>query len=73
MQNHACCLNHCSIAMNRHYDKGNSDKQRQLIVFNWALAYSFRGLVHCHHSGEHGSMQVGGGAVPESYMLIWRE
>jgi hypothetical protein len=23
-----------------------------------ALTYSFRGLVHCHHGGKHGSMQV---------------
>ena len=22
------------------------------------LAYSFRGLVHCHHGGKHGSMQA---------------
>jgi hypothetical protein len=22
------------------------------------LAYSFRGLVHCHHGGEHGSLQA---------------
>jgi hypothetical protein len=23
------------------------------------LAYSSRGLVHCHHGGKHGSMQAG--------------
>lgn len=28
------------------------------------FAYSFRGLVHCHHSGEHDSMLLG--MVPES-------
>jgi hypothetical protein len=26
--------------------------------FQLWLAYSFRGLVHCHHGGEHGGRQV---------------
>jgi hypothetical protein len=27
-------------------------------AFNWQLAYSFRGLVHYHHGGEHGGVQA---------------
>ena len=35
----------CSIAMKKHQDHGDSYKRSHLN------AYSFRGLVHCHHGG----------------------
>lgn len=45
------CLNHCSNAMKRHSDQGNSYKKKAL---KWAFAYNFRGLVH-YHGGKHGN------------------
>jgi hypothetical protein len=30
-------------------------------TFNWGLAYRFRGSIHYHQGGEHGSIQAGMG------------
>ena len=38
-----------SIAVKRHHDHGNSHKGNH---FTKEEAYSFRGLVHCHHVKE---------------------
>jgi hypothetical protein len=47
-----CVLVRVSIAVKRHHDHGNSYKE------TLGLAYSFRGSVHCHHGGKHGSMKT---------------
>ena len=49
------CLHYCSIAVTRHHERGKR-----------TLAYSFRGLVHVYHSGEHSSRQAG--MVPEQWL-----
>lgn len=58
---------HSSIAVKRAW-------LRQLLqkkIFNWEFAYSFRGLVHYHHVGDHGSMQAWCWRNSwESYILI---
>ena len=51
---HHDCLSLSFIAVKRHHDHSNSYKGERLKL---GLAYSFRGLVHCHHGGEHGLMQ----------------
>ena len=38
----------------RNHDCGNIYRGKLLIIMSWL--YSFRGLVHCHHGGRHGSM-----------------
>jgi hypothetical protein len=50
----AACLSLGFIAMKRHYDQGNSYKDNYLI----GAGLQFRGLVHYHHVGKHGSMQA---------------
>lgn len=49
-------LGHCSIALKGHHDQDNSYERKCLIG---ATAYTFRGLVHCHHDGKHGGRQAG--------------
>jgi hypothetical protein len=48
------CLSHCSVAVKRHHDQGYLQEK----VFNWGLAYSFRGLVYGHHGGQHGDIEA---------------
>jgi hypothetical protein len=43
------------------------------ISFNWGLAYSFRGLVHCHDAREHAGTWAGAGAVAECYSRVYRQ
>jgi hypothetical protein len=38
----------------RHHDQSNSYKEKHLI----GAGIQFRGLVHYHHGGKHGSMQA---------------
>ena len=57
------CPTHCLIAVQRHYDQGNSYKEK--CLFNQGLAYSFRGLVHYHYVMEHGGT--------EAYMVLDKE
>jgi hypothetical protein len=40
------CFSQCSSAMT------------MAKVFNWGLAYTFRGLLHCPSGGEHGGKQA---------------
>ena len=40
--------------MKGYYDHGNSYKGKHLI----GAGLQFRGSVHCHHGGKHGSMQA---------------
>lgn len=47
------CLS-VSIAMKRHYDYGNAYKRKHLIRAD----LQFRGLVHYHLGGKHGSTQA---------------
>lgn len=53
--NFALCLSPCSIALKRHHGHGQLFGKK---AFNCGLAYSFKGLVHYHHGGEHGGMNV---------------
>ena len=46
-----------SIAVERHHDHSLSYKGKGLIE---AVAYSFRGLAHYHHGGEHSRVQADG-------------
>jgi hypothetical protein len=46
------CLSQAFIAVKRHHDHSNSYKGKYFIE----AALQFRGLVHCHHGGKHGSM-----------------
>ena len=48
------CLRYSFIAVKGHHDQCNSYKGKHLI----RLAYSFRGSVHYHHGGKHGSIQA---------------
>ena len=43
-----------SIAVKRYHDHGNSYKEKHLI----GAVLQFRGSVHYHHGGKHGSMQA---------------
>ena len=43
-----------SIAVKRHHDQGNSYKGKHFRV----AQLQFRGLVHYHHGGKHGSTQA---------------
>ena len=45
-----------SVVMKRHHDHSSSYKEKHLIE---VAAYSFRGFVHCCHSGEHGGWEFG--------------
>ena len=48
------CLSHCSTAVNRHHDHGNSSKGKHSI----GAGLPFRGLVHYHQGEKHGGMQA---------------
>ena len=50
----APCLGQCLSAVERLYDYDNSVKSSIYL----GLAYSFRGSVHYHHGGRHGSVQA---------------
>ena len=49
------CLHYGFITAKRHHDLGNYYKENIYLI---GLAYSFRGSVHYHLGGRHGSMQV---------------
>ena len=61
-------LSHCYTAVKRHHDQDNAYERKHLI--GTCLQFP---LVHYHHSREHSGLQVGDGAVAESYNLIHRE
>ena len=52
-------------AVKRHYDRGNYFIKENISL---KLVYSFRGLVHYHHGGKHGSMQAD--MVPEKGLRV---
>jgi hypothetical protein len=43
-----------SVAVKRHRDHSNSYRENDLMT----AALQFRGLVHCHHGGKHGSAEA---------------
>lgn len=50
-----CVFSHHSLASKRYHGQQNLQGK----TFNMGLVYSFRALVHYHHSGGCGSRQVG--------------
>jgi hypothetical protein len=52
---YALCHSYGVVAVKRHHDHGNSYKDN----ISLGQAYRFRGSVHCHHDGKHGSVQAG--------------
>lgn len=61
-------FNLSSSTVRRYHDQGNCYKRKHLIG---GIAYHFRGLVHYHYDGEHGSMQVR--TMVENYIIIHRQ
>lgn len=58
LDNHSEYLIYQFMAVLVFYCSEETPWQRQLLqkkAFNWGLAYSFRGLVHCYHGRKHGS------------------
>ena len=55
-ENYFNCLHHCSMAVKRHHDQGNSYRVKRLIR---ELTRAFRGLVPGHYGREHGSPKAG--------------
>lgn len=47
------CFSHCSVAVKRQHDQGNSYKRNHLT----GTFFTFRGVVH-HHGGEHSCTQA---------------
>lgn len=58
------CLSHCSMAVKRHHDQGNSYRIKCLIS---KLTWIFRVLVPGHHGREHGSRHDPGAAYTLKY------
>lgn len=58
------CLSQCSVSVQRPCDQGYSYKGS----IHWGgLAYSFRGLIYYHQSGEHIGRQAVTEAVAENF------
>lgn len=47
------CLTQCSIAVKREHDYRDSYKGKHLI----GAGLLYKGVVHCHHGGEHCDIQ----------------
>lgn len=60
------CLGHCSTAVMRLHDRGNSHKGKHLS----GACLQFIGLFHYHHSREQEAMQA---EVVENYILLHKQ
>ena len=59
-----------SIAVKRHHGHINYYKEKRLTEVK---GYSFRDLVHYHHSGQHRSLQADKLLEKRGNMLIWKQ
>jgi hypothetical protein len=55
-------MSRVSISVKKHYDHGNSYKGKHLIE----AGLQFRGIIHCHHGGKHGGLQVAESSISGS-------